>query len=227
MKVEIVLNTQISSELCSLLKRTLENDVVRKFKACTFIPIGFEFNSVYYYHNDNELMAFKILCCSYHFSVISWECGWEFLIEFPNGELKWVLNFHKDKVFFDSTDDFFEYLNGNKLCGFKIETRTLSTINNLDPSTYYCKRHTWKWSERLSKPCAEESIIKYAIYNENGITLVLSKDDDEFFTEEECVAKKLNNMKIVQFNNNPTFSINISIEKKSEPIIRTLQFIEK
>jgi hypothetical protein len=55
----------------------------------------------------------------------------------------------------------------------------------------------------------------------------MDKDKDEFFTKEECLKSRLNNMKIVEFNDIPSISVSISIEKKSEPIIRTLQFIEK
>jgi AcrR family transcriptional regulator len=56
---------------------------------------------------------------------------------------------------------------------------------------------------------------------------VEGKDKDEFFTKEECLKSRLNNMKIVEFNDIPSISVSITIEKKSEPIIRTLQFIEK
>lgn len=227
MDVRFELDTRISPELKELLLFTKRSIVIHKFKGCTFIPIGFEFNKVYYYQRNKELTAFKILLCSYHTSGISWECGWEFLVQFPNGETKWIFEFHKDKIFFNTPDDFFEYLNGNKTVGFKIDTRTLTTINNLDPTSYYVKRNTWHWVERLSEPYAEESVIDNVIYNEDGITLILTKKEDEFFSKEECIKSRLNNMKIVQFNDNPTFSINISIEKQSEPIIRTLQFIEK
>jgi hypothetical protein len=151
------------------------------------------------------------------------------LVQFPNGETKWINEFLEDKRFFESVNDYFDYLNGNNSLALEIKLTRLYVINGTEKeyNKDFVNQHTWVWSDYLSRPCVKETLISYIIYNENDISLVMDKDKDEFFTKEECLKSRLNNMKIVEFNDIPSISVSISIEKKSEPIIRTLQFIEK
>ena len=224
MDVNFIFKEQVSEELLFLLSN-YKNNNLRHFSNATFIPMGFKFNKVYYYQENDTLISFKILCCCFH----SKSENWYFLVQFPNGETKWINDFLDDKYFFESVDEYFDYLNGNNRLASEIKLTRLYAINGTEKE--YDKRfvneHTWIWNDGLSRPCAKETLISYIIYNENGISLVMDKDKDEFFTKEECLKSRLNNMKIVEFNDNPSISISISIEKRSEPIIRTLQFIEK
>lgn len=224
MDVNFIFKEQVSEELLFILSN-MKNNNLRYFSNATFIPIGFKFNKVYYYQENDTLISFKILCCCFHRN----SENWYFLVQFPNGETKWINEFLEDKCFFESVDNYFDYLNGNNSLALEIKLTRLYVINNTE-SEYnknFVNQHTWIWNEGLSRPCTKETLISYIIYNENGISLVMDKKEDEFFTKEECLKSRLNNMKIVEFNDNPSISVSISIEKKSEPIIRTLHFIEK
>lgn len=224
MDVKFIFKEQVSEELLFLLSN-FKNNNLRHFSNATFIPMGFKFNKVYYYQENDTMISFKILCCCFH----SKSENWYFLVQFPNGETKWINEFLDDKYFFESVDEYFDYLNGNNRLALEIKLTRLYVINGTENeyNKHFVNQHTWVWNDGLSKPCTKETLISYIIYNENGIFLVMDKVKDEFFTKEECLKSRLNNMKIVEFNDNPSISISISIEKRSEPIIRTLQFIEK
>lgn len=193
------------------------------------IPIGFEFNKIYYKVNGDKLQGFKIRMC-----ILNRKCDYDYpiyyLIEYPNGCLEWKKNFLDDSsLLFESPNDFFEHLNGNTELAIKIKLVPLTHFSNNSLTDYIKFTKTWFWSSKEEKPTKKSSNIRYILFNENGIIPILraSSTLNEYATQEECMQSKLNGFVIEEFPQSKcSFNINIEI-KKNEPIIRTLKFIEE
>ena len=83
MDVKFIFKEQVSEELLFLLSNHKNNNL-RRFSNATFIPMGFKFNKVYWFQENDTLSSFKILCCCFHYN----SENWYFLVYFYNGETK-------------------------------------------------------------------------------------------------------------------------------------------
>lgn len=211
-----VFENQVSNELLGIVKKFNSNT----WKDIYSYPI-LNFNKVYYKLIDDKLTAFKIKMCIFNKSAIY---NWTFVVEFPNGEIKYINDFLvRNDIVFNSKEDFFNYLQGNK-CGFRIltERENNSIIGNT--ISFY---NTYVWDNKSQKPKPIRTPILGVILNENGFNYILENVKGAFRSAEECLKHKLNGLVIEEFpqetNINSLFIQTTSIT----PLIRTLTFIEK
>ena len=200
-----------------------------------YAPKNIPFNRVLYVVMGKELIAVKILMASCFKSFDDdaktkfAKCirkdnvgGWCLLIQTPYG-IEWRNDLSYNKRFFFSKEEYFAHLeNGNG--GFEIEYKMMGHIVCQHPSS-----HTFNESWRWNGHCAEKtcSFVKNIVMNENGLNVILSKRENDFWSKEECLKAHLEGMKIVDFPETEN-SIKVTIEVvPSEPIIHTLTFMEK
>jgi hypothetical protein len=190
------------------------------------LPIGFEFNKVYYKVNDKTLQGFKIRMCILNKNGRDAHKIY-YLVEYPNGSLEWKEDFlNSNTLLFESPNDFFDYLNGNSEVAVRIDIVMLSHFSNNSPLDYIRFSKTWYWSNKDEKPMIKYSNIKYILFNELGLIPILGLYSTEYHSQEECMKEKMNGFTIEEFSQTDSFNVDIEIKKK-EPIIRTLKFIEQ
>lgn len=189
-----------------------------------YIPCGFKYNKVYYTHNNktNTLLAFKVLFCLYSgFNNI-------FVVQLPNGEIKYIENFLKDKYIFETPNDFFLFIEGETEKGILCTYKPFSKLPfyTIAYSGEFNIIQSWTWNLK-SEVVKTRTFIEYIMFNEDGLNFILNLRNDEYKTKSECIKSKLNGMVIEDFNTTE-IKIDITITKNiSTPIIRTLTFIEK
>lgn len=202
-----------------------------------YAPKNIPFNRVLYVVIGKELVAVKILMAAYftNFEDNATEkfakCirgkhdigGWCLLIQTPYG-VEWRNDLSYHKRFFFSKEEYFAHLENGR-GGFEIEHEMLGHIIGKFPGSRLSFNQSWKWNGH----CAERtsSYIKCLVINENGVNVILSRSQNEFWSKEECLKAHLEGMKIVEFPEIEN-SIKVSIEVvPNEPIIHTLTFVEK
>ena len=182
-------------------------------------PSNLPFNKTLYAVSKNNLVAFKVLICSYVCN--NGEYNWKYYVKTPFGT-KWYdtdLGTY-NQTLFNSKEEYFSFLETGE-GGFCIKTEHYYLYNSI--------HIIWKWDgEQAVKRIPS---IRNIILNENGLSLIYEKRDDEFWTKEECVKANLETMEIFDFpEEEDTISITINLpinNKKIEPIVRTLKFIEE
>lgn len=229
-----VFEKEINPSVMSMIEKGNEdnrflynNDVILTAQK---IPSGFEFNKVYYKVNGKSLQGFKIRLC-----VLNRKGDGNYplyyLVEYPNGELKWVKDFlDNNTLLFEEPNDFFDYLNGYSELAIRIKILSLYSFSRrFGASDYIRFTRTWFWSNKDEKPMKKYSNIRFMLLNEQGLIPILRATSmlNEYTSQEECMKGKLNGFTIEEFPQSE-FSFNINIEiKKNEPIVRTLKFVEE
>lgn len=201
-----------------------------------YVPKNIPFNRVLYVVIGKELVAVKILMATFftNFEDNATEkfakCienpstgGWCLLVQTPYG-VEWRNDLSYYRRFFFSKEEYFAYLENGR-GGFEIEHEMLGHIIGKFPGNRLSFNQSWKWNGH----CAEKTLsyIRHLIIDENGVNVILSRGQNEFWGKEECLKAHLEGMKIVEFPEIEN-SIKVSIEVVlNEPIIHTLTFIEK
>ena len=197
--------------------------------APTYIPYGKKI----YMKKGKDLVAVKILMASY-FTKLGFynfekckikDTGWCLLIQTPYGtEWRNDLYWH-DARFFYSKEDYFNHLENGK-GGFEIEFKYLTKL--LDKSYGWgtiCFKQSWEWNGH----CAEQvnSKISNIIINENGVNVIIDNCKGRYWTKEDCIKANIDGMKIIDFpETDDTIKVTIEVIP-SNPIVRTISFIEQ
>lgn len=184
-----------------------------------YYPSKIVCNKTYYkYCQDvNQLIAFRVLAFSYN-SVGALTC----LIQQPNEQPKWITNFITTcSIIFEKRNDYFEFINGDKKlnivgswrddwCSFKF-----ILLNNDYPlkkcvsngGTIYA---SYYWDDKDNCVSRTETIIEHIFFTNEECHICIKHKDGKFATMEECLAKKIDGLQIVEFEEEP-FNINITI----------------
>ena len=201
-----------------------------------YAPKNIPFNQLLYVVMGKELVAVKILMASNFTNfdddakVKFAKCirkhdvgGWCLLIQTPYG-IEWRNDIVYHTRYFWSKEDYFAHLESGR-GGFEFEFEMMGHILGVFPGSHYSFKESWGWNGH----CAEKtsSYIKNLVMNENGLNVILTRRKDEFWSKEDCLKAHLEGMKIVDFPEIEN-SIKVTIEVvPSQPIIHTLNFIEK
>ena len=138
-------------------------------------------------------------------------------------------------VIFAKRNDYFEYINGEKKlnivgnwredwCSFKSillknEYPLKECVSN--GGTIYA---SYYWDNKDNSIKRTETIIKHIFFTNEDCHICIKHKDGTFSTKEECLAKKLNGLHIVEFAEEP-FEIKITI-LPNEPKISVLKVLE-
>jgi hypothetical protein len=205
--------------------------------ACSNIKIAnINFNQTYYKFKDNELIAFRILAIT-----ITKHNGWFYpcyLVQFPNGKTNWVIKFIEETTkVFTSVKHYMDYV--SNICG-SLNLQFISIAKMFDRYINYPTKkgyhdtlrlfYTYKWSDSLHKAIKDDTFIKYLLITETSLNICTNHYNPNNHTygygsEEECVKRHLNGMRIVDFND--TLKVEIKIQPTNEPKVHILKFIEE
>ena len=226
MELRTIKNIEMSESVKELLNGACYYDC--SLNGGIWLPCNIPFNKVLYMVKNNELIALKFIMATF-VNLINDNTkfkgykGLYYLIQTPFG-VEWVDDFKSNTRFFESKEEYFHYVENGK-GGFEIEKKQIFFLCKLEhcDRNYFLNAYAWNGQTAYPTSCSIDNIIM----NEDGVTIVLSKSDEDYWTKEECVKAKLNGMRIVDFPQTD-FSVNVNIDIiPSKPIIRTLQFIEK
>ena len=200
-----------------------------------YIPSNVPFNTLLYMKTEKQLLAVKILMATYVTKVednpLFDNCkdkngsyySWCYLVQTPYG-LEWR-NDLKNFVFFYSKEDYFKHVESG-VGGLEIKLEFLGRIVPQIPTTGSVTfKECWKWNGH----CAELATTTYRnlILNEDGLSVVLTRYNNQYWTKADCIKANLEGLDIVDFPQTEN-SIKVSIEVvKTPPIVHTLSFIEK
>ena len=191
-------------------------------------------NETYYKYcpNSNQLIAFRVLAFSYN-SIGELTC----LIQMPNEQPKWGTNFITTcSIIFAKRNDYFEFINGNKdlniVGSWRQDWNSFAKIllNNEHSFKPYVSNGgtiyaSYYWDKKDNDIKRTETIIEHIFFTNEECHVCIKHKDGKFATKEECFAKKIDGLRIVEFEEEP-FNINITIlpnaPKKS--VVKIMEF---
>ena len=176
-------------------------------------------NETYYKYcpNSNQLIAFRVLAFSYN-SICELTC----LIQMPNEQPKWRTNFITTcSIIFAKRNDYFEFINGNKdlniVRSWRKDWNSFASIllNNEHSFKPYVSNGgtiyaSYYWDKKDNDIKCTETIIEHIFFTNEDCHICVKHKDGTFSTKEECFAKKIDGLRIVEFEEEP-FNINITI----------------
>lgn len=202
---------------------------VPKFGECDVewdlrVPLNLPYNTTLYKQRKKQLIAFRILAYA--------RCGGKYgsnkyLVQEAGCTPEWKdAYFSNLDVLFRSKEDFFDYLEGDTSKGFVVELEWIQRILPMvGMRTSWSK--TWRWDDTTSRPKQRTTYIRYLTITSDGLNIVFSKGENDYWSAEECIAGRLDGMEIVEFPDDE-YSVNINIEvAPNPPKIHTLKFMEE
>ena len=192
-------------------------------------PRHIKMNKTYYKLTSNKLVAFRVLAmcfCTEHLTTCRARRV-SFLVQTPNSKPIWFSNYITPKdIIFETKEDYFSYLLGEKT-ELKYEySSTMWKLCDLCPNLTRNGFHiyeSWTFDNIKMSPKRTSTKIKYFLILENEIHICLDHCTN-FHTMEQCIANKLNDFIIDDFNEEP-LKLEITI-LPNEQKIRKLHIVE-
>lgn len=191
------------------------------------IPTNLEFGKVYYRYNDGVLQAFKILAFAVEYTIK--RKGITYLVQFPNGEVKWIYNFISAcSDIYDSKEEFVSSAGSKHLRLFwhsipyilKKHSNDM-LVNDIWESVGGVVKNTFNYT------------INYMLFTKEGCSVCVSarskynssnKNIKIFLSKEECIKDAYNGMMIEDFGET-SIKIDIKVEV-SKPITSKISIVE-
>lgn len=191
------------------------------------IPTNLEFGKVYYRYNDGVLQAFKILAFAVEYTIN--RKGITYLVQFPNGEVKWVYDFISacSKIY-DSKEVFISSAGSNylRICWVSIPNALKKYFNDMFINDI------WENIGGVVKNTFNYT-INYMLFTKEGCSVCVSarskynssnKNIKIFLSKEDCIKDAYNGMMIEDFGKT-TIKIDIKVEV-SKPITSKISIVE-
>lgn len=190
-------------------------------------------NETYYKYcsSSNQLVAFRVLAFSYN-TIGELTC----LIQQPNNQPRWLSNFiTTNSIIFAKRNDYFEFINGNRKLNIVGDWREdwysfkRILLNNDYPlkecvsngGTIYA---SYYWDNKDNSVKRTETIIEHIYFTNEICHICVKHKNGTFSTKEECLAKKVDGLRIVEFAEEP-LNINITILPNT-PKVSVLKVLE-